>query len=599
MRQSLIILAVLFSSVASKATDVVLPDTPNVGDTTIITTVTTGNPVTTGNLISQDFDDGTWNGTIFPDNSDLDHSTWLTGKENTYAETVINSTDYLTLEEMKQGFTSNFTADIRWWNYVESIVTMTQTASNGVDTTTQSTTFVDTTNHNYQLNNYGNTLIMNADPNMTHGTMTYRFDFDITNNNQAGYNGGHAGVDVTNPMATVDYTALSSTTVTTIEYCWQKVPSTCPATEELAAVEEVIQNIPEDFYIPEEFVVYAIPETITYFVPEEIELENNFEPVMYELPPMEISMDDMQIESIEIEVMSMDATDMMPNFENIEVFDQELSMPETDYFDIGMPSDIEMFEVAPMSTEELVEMFTDEPEFIEEPMDEPVMEIMTEKPPMEETPIEDIKEPVMMASAEPEPIIEEKPMQEVVMEEAIDEQIEEQPSSEEVVADEPVSEPKTTEQEEVVEKPVETKIESKPDATVEEDITTEKPKIDIANIERVIKEQVTSKIQQVTATLDVVNAILSKEMTANQPDLSSYTALNNAMIDNRQLPGGNPAFFDQVALVGYDKTIYQNQISMATIDPVAQHEVKMDVARDKTNKAYRKLKELIDARNGI
>jgi len=295
----------------------------------------------------------------------------------------------------------------------------------------------------------------------------------------------------------------------------------------------------------------------------------------------------------------MDATDMMPNFENIEVFDQELSMPETDYFDIGMPSDMEMFEVAPMSTEELVEMFTDEPEFIEEPMDEPVMEIVTEKPPMEETPIEDIKEPLMMASAESEPIIEEKPMQEVVMEEAIDEQIEEQPSSEELVADEPVSEPKTTEQEEVVEKPVETKIESKPDATVEEDITTEKPKIDIANIERVIKEQVTSKIQQVTATLDVVNAILSKEMTANQPDLSSYTALNNAMIDNRQLPGGNPAFFDQVALVGYDKTIYQNQISMATIDPVAQHEVKMDVARDKTNKAYRKLKELIDARNGI
>ena len=148
----------------------------------------------------------------------------------------------------------------------------------------------------------------------------------------------------------------------------------------------------------------------------EIELENDFEPVIYELPPMEISMDDMQIESIEVEVMSMDATDMMPNFENIEVFDQELSMPETDYFDIGMPNDMEMFEVAPMSTDELVEMFTDEPEFIEEPMDEPVMEIMTEKPPMEETPIEDIKEPVMMASAEPEPIIEEKPMQEVVME---------------------------------------------------------------------------------------------------------------------------------------------------------------------------------------
>ena len=51
---------------------------------------------------------------------------------------------------------------------------------------------------------------MNADPNMTHGVMTYRFDFDITDNKQAGYNGGHAGVDVTNPLATVDYSALSA-----------------------------------------------------------------------------------------------------------------------------------------------------------------------------------------------------------------------------------------------------------------------------------------------------------------------------------------------------------------------------------------------------
>ena len=596
MKILLLILAVLLSSVTSKATDVVLPDTPNLGDTTTISTVTTGNLVTSGNLISQDFDDGTWNGTIFPDNSDLNHSTWLTGKENTYAETVVNSTDYLTIEELRQGFTSNFTADIRWWNSVESTVTMSQTATNGVDTTTQSTTFVDTTNHNYQLNNYGNTLIMNADPNMTHGVMTYRFDFDIINNKQASYNGGHAGVDVTNPLATVDYSALSSTTVTTVEYCWEKTPSTCPATEELAAVEEIIQNIPEEFFVPEdfftpeEFIVYAIPETIVAYIPEEIELEDDFEPVMYDLPVMEINMEEMQIENFEVEVMTMDATDMMPNFENIEVFEQELSMPQDNYFD-SVPTDMDMFDIAPMDTEVLVEMFTAEPEFVEEPMlEEAPIEII------EEPMVEEVSEPVVMASAEP--IIEDKPMQEIVMEEEpIDEpEIEEQSSSEELVADEPVSEPETTEQEEIIEEPVEAKIESKPEPTVEEDIVTEKPKVDIANIERIVKSQVTNKIQQIAATLDVVNEVLSSEMTANQPDLSAYTALNNAMIDNRQLPGGNPAFFNQVALVGYDKTIYQNQISMATIDPVAQHEVKMDVARDKTNKAYFKLKALLEAR---
>ena len=194
-------------------TVVIIPNTPNEGDFTTVTTVTTGNPVTTNNLISQDFADGTWNGTMYPDNSDLNHSTWLTGKDGKYAETTLNSEDYVSVEELKLGFTSNFTANIRWWNQVESTVTMTQSISNGIDTTTQSTTFEDTTNSSYQVNPYGNTLVVNPDPNMTHGTATYRFDFDIINDNQAGYNGGHAGVDARDPSARIDYTALSSTTI--------------------------------------------------------------------------------------------------------------------------------------------------------------------------------------------------------------------------------------------------------------------------------------------------------------------------------------------------------------------------------------------------
>ena len=45
--------AILLSSVTSNANDVVIiPDTPNEGDFTTVTTVTTGNPVTTNNLIS-------------------------------------------------------------------------------------------------------------------------------------------------------------------------------------------------------------------------------------------------------------------------------------------------------------------------------------------------------------------------------------------------------------------------------------------------------------------------------------------------------------------------------------------------------------------
>ena len=598
MRKQLLILIVLMvKSVAlSNAETVIEIDTPNPGDTSTTITYTTGTVTTTNNLISQTWNDGTWNGTQFPDSSDLSENIFVTGKHQKYLETTISSTDLMTEAEIQQGFTSNFGVQARWWNNQASTFTMYQTAVDNLgNATKQSTVFEDTTNHNYQFNPYANTLIVAPNENLTHGNITAGFSFDIQGS--ATYNGGHVGVDLRSPSLTIDYQTLSQTSVTTIEYCYEKNPPTCPGQDEIDAVEDMIENFvpfaPEEIYTLE-YTNYFVPETID-FKSDNIEVQtiDYYEmPLVYDMldMDMEINMEEMQIENFEVEVMTMDATDMMPNFENIEVFEQELSMPQDNYFD-SVPTDMDMFDIAPMDTEVLVEMFTAEPEFVEEPMlEEAPIEII------EEPMVEEVSEPVVMASAEP--IIEDKPMQEIVMEEEpIDEpEIEEQSSSEELVADEPVSEPETTEQEEIIEEPVEAKVESKPEPTVEEDIVTEKPKIDIANIERVIKEQVTNKIQQVTATLDVVNEVLSREMTANQPDLSAYTALNNAMIDNRQLPGGNPAFFNQVALVGYDKTIYQNQISMATIDPVAQHEVKMDIARDKTNKAYFKLKALLEAR---
>ena len=93
-------MATLLSSVA-KTDVVVIPDTPNAGDTTTITTVTTGNPVTTDNLISHDFIDGTWNGSMFPDSSDINEQLYLTGKDGEYAETTIKSEYYVSIEELR------------------------------------------------------------------------------------------------------------------------------------------------------------------------------------------------------------------------------------------------------------------------------------------------------------------------------------------------------------------------------------------------------------------------------------------------------------------------------------------------------------------
>ena len=318
------------------ATEVILEDTPNVGDTTTITTITSGNPASTGNLVSQDFDDGSWIGTMFPDSSDINESTWLTGKDGKYAETTIDSDDHLLLEELQLGFTSTFGAQIRWWNPVESTVTLTQTATNGVDTTTQSTTFHDTTNHNYQTNPYSNQLTLAPDAQNQHGTLTVRFSFDIQGNKN--YNGGHAGVDVRDPVVTVDYNTLSSTTSTSVVYCWQKNPPTCPGQDEIEDVQEQLEQFElMEFTIPEDIFTEPPPMIEYSFNPvfeEEIEIEE-----VYDLMPTEFFFEPEYIEEVFVEeYIPVDVVVI----EEIEMFDE---LPPMEFFD-ELPS-LEIFEELP------------------------------------------------------------------------------------------------------------------------------------------------------------------------------------------------------------------------------------------------------------
>ena len=603
MRRKLILLtatAILLNS-AANSTDVILEDTPNVGDTTVITTVTTGNPVTTSNLISQDWDDGSWVGTMFPDNSDINESTWLTGKHNTYAETTINSEDYVSIQEMQQGFTSNFGAQVRWWNPVESEFTMTQTISNGIDTTTQSTTFQDTTNHNYELNPYGNTLIVAPDPDMTHGTLTLRFDFNIIGSKT--YNGGHAGVDVTDPTAIIDYTALSSTQSTTVTYCWQKNPPTCPGQDEIEDVQEQLEQFEMiEFTIPEDIFLEPPPEIEYTFNPvfeEEIEIVEEFDIIaMDEFFFEDDYYEDVIVEEyIPMDVVAIETVDW--NDSNVEFFDE---LPPLEIFE-ELPPMEEVYMEDIVLEEMFAEEFTEEmqEEFIEEVFEEFVME--TEPEPMpdpEPEPIEEIQE-VAMVQEEPEVIEEQPAMEEIkeepepVQEEIVDEQIEEQPSSEEVVADEPTPTEEIAEQEEAVEEPVEagpTEVAE----TTEPEQSNENVEVDldikVAAIEKAIQGKIKNEMQRVSVTLDVINEIVSREMTSTQADISSYFNTNAALFDTRQIPGGDPSFFLQASLASYDKTIYATQASIAGTDPVVKHQIKMQEYKKNTSDAYRNLMEL-------
>ena len=577
----LTILVALLVSVPSNADNITVQiDTPNPGDTTTITTYSTGTAATTNNLISQNWIDGSWNGTMFPDSSDIQENIYLTGKEGKYAETTWNSQGTLSDAEIQQGFTSNFGAKIRWWNPQESTVTMTQTATdNNGNITKQSIILEDTTNHNYQFNDYKNTLIVQPDSSLTQGTITARFEFDILGN--VNYNGGHAGVDVTDPSLILNYTTLSETTTTSVVYCYQKTPPTCPGQDEIEFVEDIIETISDEEWKEEFYDPYEETNIVTYDTDVvEYNWEDDWEADWQEEENYETS-------TILIDEYTYYEPEVLE-------FEEDFKLDESVY--------IEEYEELPtinMVYEEPIEEYKEEfntQEIIDDYIEEPIAETQVdseetfEEIVMVEEPSESVSNNVIEEQPIEENIVKEEVVEEVVEEEIIEEEIEvvekEESNSEELITDEPIQETDNTQQEEVIE------------TDVEEQPNTE-TNIKIVKIEEYINSKVKNELQRIEATLTVVSEVISREMISNQADISSYANINAALFDSRQLADGNENFFTQIVLVGYDKNIYTNQVSMSKDDPIVKYTIELNKARTNVNNKYRELQELIDARNNI
>jgi len=556
---------------------------------------------------------------MFPDSSDINENIYLTGKDGAFAESTVNSQDILTEQELQQGLTSTLTAKVRWWNKWESTIEMKQIATNGIDTTTQTIILQDTTNHNNQFNSHTNTLIIAPDEENSHGTLTTRFTFDI--DNAAGtWNNGHSGPDIIEPDLRLNYSSLSTTTVTDTVFCYQKNPPTCPAQEEIADIETFLDTFEEDVYQYEE----------EYFMPEEIEIEYSFNNDYFEEEEFEITEDYLVLDEFFFED-DYYQDDYYEEFELEEFFPETLAFEEVEYFDEIPPMEEMYFEDEYFEEEMYMEVFTDDA-FIEEfdemfdemPMEEMDIEMaeemfeeMFEEYFEEEAPIEmveefaeefkeDVKEEEPLeeiALAEEEPVEEEpletKTVKEETIEEAKDEQIEEQPSSESIAADEPEETTDVAEQEEVVEESTEVAAvegdgTEEPDPSGEMEVDLD---IKVAALEKVIQSKISNEMQRVSLTLDAVNQIVAKEMVANQPDMSSYFNMNSELFNTQQLPGGDPAFFMQVSLDSYNKTIYNTQANLVATDPVVQYQIKLNKAQQATDAAYIKLKGLMDARS--
>jgi len=545
----LIIVGVLLSSAISKAETVCIQNVPQYGDQTCTTTTDVVTSVitnhTTNNFLSGDFTDGSWSGT------NLDHthgSGTIAGVGGEYVQSTLTQADSgLSDDEVQRGFSSTIGADIWFWDRSDTnqSVIMTQIFNDGNGDVTTQNRVVDYANNGF--NTYQDTIVI-GENNTTNGSVTARFDFTHTNTQY------HRAADLKNPTLTFDYTKIENTTSqvsnTTIDYCYDRTPNTCPQ-----AVEDIVETIVD---IEDDLLI----------------IFKDIEAPEIDLPVITYEPETIEVNEPKIEIISVETIDMIPDVETIEV----LSIP----VEMSMVEDTPIEEI---TTEEIIDAYDTEPVVETATTNEPELETNTN----EELPTEE----VAMVEQEPEldngEVVGEEtmPVQEesaVPVSDESTEEIKEETIEEEIIEEEAVEEEVKEEEVEVAEETVEETTEVNPKMVAMEDY---------------IDSKIDNELQRIEATLTVVSELVSREMKANQVDISSYANINQAIFNIEQLPDGNKDFFNQIALVGYDRDIYKNQVSLSADDPVVKHTIELDNAKTEVNTKYNELRELINARNGI
>jgi len=262
----------------------------------------------------------------------------------------------------------------------------------------------------------------------------------------------------------------------------------------------------------------------------------------------------LQITYTRPEIPELFMPELLPPPENLFMFiPEEFFMMEENLFDFAP--------LPPVAVLPKIE----EPREIDRPEEIMVMTYIEPEPMMEQP--NEIREPQPIIENRPAPMVEREPEPEPI---------------ETAEAKEPEPEPK----------PRQARNE------LETDII-EEPKTEEAKLDVEIELDIQDNIQTVNTTVALV-VPKTQTILGDEPDLAEYATVNEQMFDDRQLPSGDPMFFKQIKLEGYDKTIYNNKrqlITMLLSDPVFVYEVKLKKAQQNTDKALLKLKEALSARD--
>ena len=498
----------------------------SLGDRTCITTTTTTVPgVTTDNLLSPNFQDGSWN---YSSNMTFHGSNTLATTHNSSADSTVSlSTDGgLTKPQINSGFTSTFGLDIWFWSGSPSNVTMKQTLTDDNGNVITQQRVVSGTNNTLGTN-YTDTITVNANTKSD-----YSIKAELSNTTPA-YTTGHYGPDINDPSLVVTTNSTTSTSTSeTFLYCYERVPNAC--TYDDTALKEIEELKTDDGKSYGQYVEDAIKDFEVVSIETSIVVEDDFGKIE------EIKIEDYAVETFE---KFIETNDLTETFETALV---EEGLGKEEFFETMTDSIKEEFgEEFNMSGDDLK---TDEGEQSDITTDTAGNEDF------KETETNDLKE---SNDATTETKVEETP----------NETNTESETSETVSNESNVDKSTETEGAEKTASNEET-VDAKADTNVK---TNSGSSIDTRSIEKKVERviaKVLSKLKAVDDKLKATSYVLSVGLQSTQPDLSSY---NKRIYTNQNKLVGIPDtdFFNQLNIT--QQQIYKDATLQAytSNDPIA------------------------------
>ena len=476
--------------------------------------------VTTDNILSQTFTSGNnWTGQL-----SSNHGTGTIAGvdegyvENTEAYSLVDDVD-ISADQFNNGFTSNQSAKVWFWNSNNQDVVMKQIITNSdgnVTTQTKTITGSCATFNGCSFQDTGNNTYSIGSNTQTDFDIKTRFEFNSSPSGGASYSGTHRAADLKQPVLTVTYddTVLDTETTDALDDVEE-------ALEDLQG--EVFEDM-EEFFFEEEY--------FTFNEEPQFEMEMEMETFTF------------TEEFIEEFFMEMDEEFFME--------DEDMAFEDGPMFEF---TDTEMEEIYE-ETNELVETFlpmvSEEEEFSsEESFTEPDGPIFMESTETGET-------------FEEEEMMEEEPMMTETFEE--EEMVEEEVAEESTeMAEEEVIEEENTEmaEEEAVEEESTEMVEAEDEETFEEEAQEEESTSETATASSVQDEKLTKqkKIQQKKAIVKNLDRIMDK-VDKDIKDIAKNLAIKNIIKIGAMISEQASLDMYQNAIFYRPKDIYLDQLNI-------------------------------------